>query len=173
MKIILSGYMGSGKSAVGKVLSQKIGLPFIDLDDQISKKEGKSIPEIFKSSGEIYFRKREGEMLLELLESNKEFILALGGGTPCYGRNLAALKENEEVELVYLKTSLQELLKRLFKERAQRPVISHLDSHELLEDFIRKHLFERSYYYNQSEHIISTDSRTSEEVAVEILEALN
>lgn len=173
MKIILSGYMGSGKSIVGKVLSQKTGLPFIDLDDQIIKKEGREIPEIFKNSGEIYFRKREGEVLLELLESNEDFILALGGGTPCYGRNLAALKGSEEVKLIYLKTSLQELLKRLYGERAQRPVISHLDTPELLEDFIRKHLFERAYYYNESEYIVSTDAKTTEEVADEILGSLN
>src|SRR6056297_2073188 len=119
MKIILAGYMGSGKSAVGKVLAQKTGLPFIDLDEQISIREGKNIPEIFKTSGEIYFRKREGEVLLELLASEEDFILALGGGTPCYGKNLNALKENRDVKLVYLKTSLHELLDRLYHERDQ------------------------------------------------------
>lgn len=173
MKIILAGYMGSGKTAVGTVLAQKTGLPFIDLDEQISDREGKDIPEIFKTSGEIYFRKREAEILLELLNSEEDFILALGGGTPCYGKNLSALKENEDVKLIYLKTSLQELLERLYDEREKRPVISHLTSREELEDFVRKHLFERAYYYNQSEYIISTNARTTEEIAAEIMGRLN
>lgn len=173
MKIILSGYMGSGKTAVGTVLAHKTGLPFVDLDEQIKKREGRDIPEIFKSSGEIYFRKREGEVLLELLNSEEDFILSLGGGTPCYGKNLEVLKENKDVQLIYLKTSLQELLERLKQEREQRPVISHLQTDEELEDFIRKHLFERAYYYNQSEFIISTDAKTPEEIATEILQRLN
>ena len=173
MKIILLGYMGSGKTMVGRVLSEKTGLSFVDLDQEISEREGKSIPEIFRTSGEIYFRKREGEVLQELLHSKEDFVLALGGGTPCYGSNLANLKANNEVELVYLKTSLQELLNRLATEREQRPVISHLDSPELLEDFVRKHLFERTYYYNQSDLIISTDGKMPEEIAGEILEHLN
>lgn len=173
MKIILSGYMGSGKTEVGRALSEKNGLPFLDLDEQISAREGKSISEIFETKGEIYFRKREAEVLKDLLQSQEDFILALGGGTPCYGNNMALLKDKEEVTVVYLKTSLQELLKRLSGEREQRPLINHLDSAELLEDFIRKHLFERTYYYNQSDLIISTDGKTSEVIAGELLEKLN
>lgn len=173
MKIILLGYMGSGKTVVGRALSGTIGLPFLDLDEQISAKEEKSISEIFETKGEIYFRKREAEVLQDLMQLPEDFILALGGGTPCYGNNLALLKDQKEVILVYLKTSLQELLKRLSGEREQRPLISHLNSAELLEDFIRKHLFERTYYYNQSDLVISTDGKTSEVIAAEVLEKLN
>jgi len=173
MKIILSGYMGSGKTAVGNELSKKTGLSFIDLDEEISRREGRDIPEIFKISGEIYFRKKEGEVLQELLETKEDFILSLGGGTPCYGKNLQLLQETAEAKMIYLKTSLDELTNRLFAERETRPLIAHLNSRELLEDFIRKHLFERTYYYNQSDQIISTDDKTPEEIAQEILEALN
>lgn len=173
MKIILSGYMGSGKTAVGNELSKKTGHPFKDLDEEISRREGRDIPEIFKTSGEIYFRKKEGEVLQELLSSKDEYILSLGGGTPCYGKNLQLLQENSEVKLVYLKTSLEELTNRLFAEREQRPLIAHLDSRELLEDFIRKHLFERTYYYNQSDLVISTDDRSPEEIAEEVLKILD
>lgn len=173
MKIILTGYMGSGKTIVGKALSNKTALPYIDLDEKISELEGKTISEIFESSGEIYFRRKEGEVLQKLLKTNDDFILSLGGGTPCYGNNLALIKETEGARLVYLKTSLEELLKRLTSEIDHRPLISHLRSPELLEDFIRKHLFERTYYYNQSERIISTDGKNAEEIASEILEKLD
>lgn len=173
MKIILSGYMGSGKTAVGNELSKKTGHPFKDLDEEISRREGRDIPEIFKTSGEIYFRKKESEVLKELLNSEEDLILSLGGGTPCYGKNLQLLQENSEAILVYLKTGLDELTNRLFGEKDQRPLIAHLDSRELLEDFIRKHLFERTYYYSQSDQIISTDDKTPEGIAQEILEALN
>ena len=173
MKIILSGYMGSGKTAVGNELSKITGHPFKDLDEEISRREGRDIPEIFKTSGEIYFRKNESEVLQELLNSKEEYILSLGGGTPCYGKNLQLLQQNSEVKLVYLKTSLEELTNRLSWEREKRPLIAHLDTRELLEDFIRKHLFERTYYYNQSDLIISTDKKSPQEIADEILKNLN
>lgn len=173
MKIILSGYMGSGKTAVGNELSKKSGLPFLDLDEEISRREGREIPEIFENSGEIYFRRKESEVLEELLESQEDYVLSLGGGTPCYGKNLQLLQNHTEVKMVYLKTGLEELTNRLFAERNQRPLISHLKTRELLEDFIRKHLFERTYYYNQSDLIIATDDKSPEEIVKEILERLD
>lgn len=173
MKIILSGYMGSGKSAVGDVLAEKTKLNFIDLDQEISKREGRGIKEIFSESGEIYFRKKESEVLKDLLNSDTDFILSLGGGTPCYGKNLSLMKEVSEGELVYLKTSLDELTRRLEAEKDSRPLIQHLQSREELEDFIRKHLFERTYYYNQSDLIISTDGKAIEDIAEEIFQKLS
>jgi shikimate kinase len=173
MKIILLGYMGSGKSAVGNALLRKSGLPFKDLDEEISRREKRSITEIFKSSGEIYFRKKESEVLEELVNSKEDFVLSLGGGTPCYGKNLQLLQQNTETALIYLKTNLDELTNRLFAEREKRPLIAHLDSRELLEDFIRKHLFERTYYYNQSDLIFTTDEKTPDDLAQEILNSLD
>lgn len=173
MKIILSGYMGSGKTAVGNELSKRSNLPFLDLDEEISRREGRDIPEIFKTSGEIYFRKKESEVLQEVLDLPEDYILSLGGGTPCYGKNLQLLQNDPDVKLVYLKTGLEELTTRLFAERNQRPLISHLHTRELLGDFIRKHLFERTYYYNQSDLTVSTDEKSPEEIVKEILERLN
>ncbi len=169
MKIILSGYMGSGKSGVGMSLAAKKGLPFLDLDEEIAKAEQKDIPQIFESSGEIYFRKKETEILTSLLKSGDDFILSLGGGTPCYANNLELMKNNKDTTLVYLKTSLEELKKRLWNGRFSRPLISHLESPEVLEDFIRKHLFERTYYYNQSDMTVVTDGKRIEEVSEEIV----
>lgn len=168
MKIILLGYMGTGKTAVGELLKEILHLPFYDLDALISNSEGKSISEIFRTSGEIYFRKKEAEILSKKVNSEEDFILALGGGTPCYGNNLKILNENPNTVLIYLKSSLEELKRRLWKEKEQRPLINHLETEDLLEDFIRKHLFERSFYYNQSQIIISTDGKSVAEVSEEI-----
>lgn len=172
MKIILSGYMGSGKTGVGKLLAHRIQLPFLDLDVLISSAENRSITEIFEYSGEIYFRKKESELLSKKVNSEEDFILALGGGTPCYGNNLETLQKNPDVILIYLKTSINELKKRLLPEIEHRPLISHLKSEKLLEDFIGKHLFERSFYYSQSQIIISTDGKTLEDISEEIAQKL-
>lgn len=169
MKIILSGYMGSGKSGVGQLLSAKMELPFLDLDEEIVRVEQREIPEIFKDSGEIYFRRKETEILGTLLNSPEDFILSLGGGTPCYANNLDLIKNNSNTSLVYLKTSLEELKRRLWEGRFSRPLISHLETPGVLEDFIRKHLFERTYYYNQSDIIVSTEDKTMEEVAEDVI----
>lgn len=173
MKIILSGYMGSGKSIVGKALGEQLNLKFLDLDDEISREENLDIPEIFKQKGEIYFRRKEAEVLKQLLEKEGSFVLALGGGTPCYGKNLQLIKETSDATLIYLKTSLLQLKERLLSEKDQRPLIKDLDTPEVLEDFIRKHLFERTFYYNQSEVIILTDDKTVPEIVSDIVVKLN
>ena len=173
MKIIIVGYMGSGKSAVGKALASEIKLPFLDLDNEISTIEKKTIPEIFSTKGEIYFRRREEEVLKKLLEQEENYVLSLGGGTPCYGKNLQTIKETSEAISIYLKTGLLQLKKRLIGEKDSRPLIQDLKTPEVLEDFIRKHLFERTFYYNQSDLIISTDGKPVKKVVEEIRGKLN
>ena len=173
MKIILAGYMGSGKSVVGKALSEDLNLKFLDLDSEISKEENLSIPEIFAGKGEIYFRRKEAEVLKQLLEKEEDFILSLGGGTPCYGKNLQLIKDSAGAILIYLKTGLHELKNRLLAEKDHRPLIKDLKTPEVLEDFIRKHLFERTYYYNQSDLIIETDNKDIPEITSEIKAKLN
>ncbi|MBC7195223.1 MAG: shikimate kinase, partial [Caldisericia bacterium] len=79
-KITLSGFMGSGKTKIGKILSNKLGLPHFDLDEEIEKRENKKISEIFKFSGEKYFRDIEKKLLKEFLEKEEDLILSLGGG---------------------------------------------------------------------------------------------
>lgn len=165
--------MGSGKTAVGKALATHKNLPFKDLDAEIVLREKRTIPEIFEESGEIYFRRREAEVLKELLEQEEDYILSLGGGTPCYGKNLEEIKNTPQLKMVYLKTGLLQLKERLLKEKDERPLIRNFDSPEALEDFIRKHLFERSFYYSQSDIIISTDEKTVAAVVEEITTQLN
>ena len=160
MKIFLNGYMGSGKSLIGKMLSDSMGYPYVDMDDQIEIMEGTSIHEIFQKKGELYFRKLENDVLKDILASNSDMIISLGGGTPCYGNNFELIKADPENITMYLKASVEQLTQRLFLEKVHRPVISHLDTKEQLEEFIRKHLFERAYYYNQSKIIVDVDHAT-------------
>ena len=142
MKLIITGYMGSGKTAVGKALAAETGLEFLDLDKEISNKEGRSISEIFAGSGEIYFRRKETEVLKDLLQQEKEFILSLGGGTPCYGKNLQLIKDEPGATSVYLKTGIEELKQRLINEKESRPLIKELES----DQFFIGHVIEEEVF---------------------------
>lgn len=172
MKIFLLGYMGSGKSYIGKRLSDKLGYDFLDMDNQIEEKEGKSISEIFDKKGEVYFRKLERRTLEELIQREEPAVVSLGGGTPCYGDNMELIKNASDIASFYLKLNITNLTDRLDKEKEHRPMISHLEDREKLEEFIRKHLFERGFYYNQSDHVISCDEKSADEIIAEISEKL-
>lgn len=167
-KIVLLGYMGSGKTTVGKSLAEHLELPFIDLDDYIEQEAGMSIPEIFRDKGEIRFRKLESSALRSLIGKQSGFVLALGGGTPCYAGNLEVIESDETAISVYLKCSLANLVDRLWPERGHRPLISHLEDRSELDDFIRKHLFERTYYYNRADKIIDCDALNVHEIVEKI-----
>ncbi|MCH4823440.1 shikimate kinase [Gramella lutea] len=172
MKIFLLGYMGSGKSFIGKRLAERIGQEFIDFDEEIEKREKSTISDIFQQKGEIYFRKLELKVLKEMIALEKSVVVSLGGGTPCYGDNMELIKAAEDIESIYLKLNIENLTNRLEKEKEKRPLISHLKKREDLEDFIRKHLFERGFVYSQSQHIINCDSKTAEEIINEIEDRL-
>ncbi|MDR9457384.1 MAG: shikimate kinase [Salegentibacter sp.] len=172
MKIFLAGYMGSGKSLLGKQLAKRLNHDFLDLDDQIEVMEGNSIHDIFGEKGELYFRKLETKVLKDVLEDHSDLVVSLGGGTPCYGKNLELIKETPNSKIIYLKASVQELTRRLFPEKIHRPVISHLETREALEEFIRKHMFERGYYYHQSDIIVNVDNAEPEDILNEIMEKL-
>ncbi len=173
MKIVLCGYMGCGKSTGGQLLSKKMNFDFVETDTEIEKKENSSITDIFQKNGEIYFRKVENRVLKEVLGSSKNEVISLGGGTPCYANNLHLLKSNEEVKLFYLKMTAQNLTARLIQEKQKRPIINHLQTEEELEEYIRKHLFERQFYYLQSDFIIDANTKTVEELGEEIIKLLH
>lgn len=168
MILVLIGYMGGGKSLVGNVLSDLLNYKYLDLDEYIENQEKKSIKDIFSERGEIYFRKKESGYLKEVLDSNENIVISLGGGTPCFAGNLEMIKNKKGIHSIYLQTSLEELTKRLFSERNKRPLIAHLTSMDDLKDFIRKHLFERSFYYNQADHKIITDQKDAQTISKEI-----
>jgi len=167
MRLILLGYMGSGKSSIGKILSNTLHVPLIDLDEHIVSHEKMSIADIFKDKGEIYFRRKETEYLSELLLHKDNFILAVGGGTPCYGNNMNIINSNSIS--IYLKSSINTIYDRVSNEKnkSKRPLISEIKNDDLKE-FIAKHLFERSPYYEKANFTIITDHKTQKEVAEEI-----
>ena len=164
MNLILIGYMGSGKSYIGRKLAEELNYGYLDLDDYIQQKEKKTISEIFSDHGEIYFRKKESIYMKELLDGVKNYVISLGGGTPCFAGNMEAIKNADHTKSIYLKTGIKTLLDRLFSEKEHRPLIAHLKEKDDLEDFIRKHLFERSFYYNQADIIINTDDRQIDKI---------
>jgi len=168
MKIVLIGYMGSGKSTIGKQLADFLNIQFKDLDQEIERVEKQSIEEIFSNKGEIYFRRKEIEVLKSVLKTNSSIILATGGGTPCFGNTMEYLKNTKEVKTIYLKATIKTLVTRLYKERKQRPLIAHINTPEKLKDFISKHLFERSYYYNLASIKVDTDDLYMKEILEEI-----
>ena len=173
MKIVLIGYMGSGKTAVGQLLASRLKVSFKDLDHEIEIIEEKTISQIFSEKGEIYFRKAEIKILKDILNDQNNLVLATGGGTPCYSNVMDLLNSDKNCITIYLNSSLNTLTDRNFNEKCKRPLISHLSTKEELKDFIAKHLFERSFYYNQSSYKIKTDGLTVEEVVNEIIQGIN
>jgi len=159
--------MASGKSSIGKKLAKKLNLSFLDLDDHIAENEMISVPEIFKKKGEVYFRKKETEYLNDLLHQNKDFILAVGGGTPCYSNNMELINKN--AKSIYLKASINTIYSKLSKPRnkQKRPLISTIDNSDLKE-FIAKHLFERASYYEQADLTVEIDNKTKNKIVEEI-----
>ena len=168
MNISLIGYMGSGKTTVGKILAKQLGRTFIDLDHFIENAHDRTIPEIFREKGEIGFRKIEREMLENLLQK-ENIILSLGGGTPAYYNNMHLI--NQLSHSVYLQTPLNELTERLCKNKEQRPLLLHLEDDELAE-YIAKHLFERRAFYEQAHTHFKTQQMNPQDVALLLIEHL-
>ena len=166
MKVVLLGYMASGKSSVGRSLASKLGYHFIDLDEEISNRVGMDVPIIFSEKGEIFFRRKEAEVLMDILEQDKHMVLSLGGGTPCYGRNMQIVNERTPYSF-YLNLPIGSLVERISKEKEQRPLVARISDVELPE-FIGKHLFERMPYYAQAHHSILANGKTVEDIANEI-----
>lgn len=147
MKIFLIGFMGSGKSYWGRRLSQKLGIPFFDLDEQVTAHAGKPIPEIFASEGEEQFRLVEKETLYIISESHDSFVMACGGGTPCFFNNIEYM--NASGITVWINPAAQVLFDRLVHEKPGRPLIRDL-SDEQLRSFIGRKYADRRIYYEQA-----------------------
>ncbi|QWX84494.1 AAA family ATPase [Cellulophaga sp. HaHaR_3_176] len=166
MKIVLVGYMGSGKSTIGKLLSKKLKINFIDLDEYIESELKSSVSDIFKERGELFFRKKEHEYVKKIMEEKKSFILSTGGGTPCYSNNLGVISDKTD-NVFYLKVSISGLISRLTLEKDSRPLIKNIKEDDLPE-FIGKHLFERNNFYLQAKNVITCDDKSAEEIVIEV-----
>jgi shikimate kinase len=155
--VYIVGFMGAGKSTLGRKLANAFDADFIDLDKYIELKEGKKIHEIFEEKGENYFRKSEAESLREI-KSDKNLFVATGGGTPCHSENMRWMKENGVV--IYLNIPPQILIGRLKNNDGTRPLIKSLTEEQLAEFVIDK-LSERSDFYEMADIIVSHNKNLS------------
>lgn len=158
MNIILTGYMGSGKSVIGAELANKLGFKFIDLDTFIEENEQQSISNIFKYKGDVFFRNIETKYLIKILANNNRIVLSLGGGTPCYNNNFEIINSSNNTSF-YLKNSNTVISKRLFNEKKLRPIISNISTEKKMLEFVSKHLFEREYYYLKANFLVDCNQK--------------
>lgn len=144
--LFLIGYMGCGKSTLGRALNRATGLDFIDLDHYIENRFHTTISEMFASGGEERFRRAERAMLEEVCGFN-DTIIACGGGTPCFFNNMELM--NESGTTVWLTTPIDRIYERLSRNRAKRPILANKTDAELM-DFIVNALREREPFYSQA-----------------------
>lgn len=168
MILVFLGYMASGKSTVGKHVAEILNYSFIDLDTYIEEKEKMKVKDIFETKGEIYFRKIEHAYLKDIINEQKKCVLSLGGGTPCFYDSVDWLNTINNVKTIYLKASIDVITTRLVNDTI-RPLISHLKSKEEIKEFIAKHLFERSFFYNKAQIKLNTNDLSTEEISEKIL----
>jgi shikimate kinase len=160
-KIFLIGFMGSGKTTLGKKIASHLHLNFIDMDDFIEQKVGRSISSIFEKEGEAHFRSLEHEALKELL-SKDNVLVSAGGGTPCYYNNMELI--NAEAQSVYLKVEPEMLLGRLKGATGKRPLLANLSNEELRLQISEK-LAVREPFYMQSKIIHASKGSPNKDLA--------
>lgn len=156
MRIVLLGFMGSGKSTIGKLLAHRMGLRFTDLDEFIEKESGKKIDEIFTVEGEDSFRKLERNYFRRLMRRNNQ-VIATGGGTPCFFNTMEIIRQKSVS--VYLKASTAALHKRLGIDKKSRPLLKNINPEEMPK-FIREKLLLREKFYLCSDITISCGIKT-------------
>ena len=149
-RIILIGYMGAGKTTVGKALSKELGIIFYDLDWYIENRMRKSVSQIFAERGEEGFRKMEHNMLHEVAEF-EDVIISCGGGTPCFYDNMDYL--NQQGQTVYLKATPEVLYKHLLMGKGERPLLKGKSPEELI-TFIREQLEKREPFYSKAKYTL-------------------
>ncbi|MBR6962055.1 MAG: shikimate kinase [Prevotella sp.] len=149
-RIIIIGYMGAGKTTVGKALSKELGIPFYDLDWYIESRMHKTVAQLFAERGEEEFRKVERNMLHEVAEF-EDVVISCGGGTPCFFDNMEYL--NQQGETVYLKADPEVLYGHLLMGKTVRPLLVGKSKEELLA-FIREQLEKREPFYTKAKHTL-------------------
>ena len=149
-RIILIGYMGAGKTTIGKALSKELGIIFYDLDWYIESRMRKTVSEIFAERGEEGFRKIEYNMLHEVAEF-EDVIISCGGGTPCFFDNMDYL--NQQGLTVYLKAEPEVLYKHLQMAKVERPLLKGKSKEELL-TFIKEQLDKREPFYTKARYTL-------------------
>lgn len=152
-RIIIVGYMGAGKTTVGRMLAKELGIQFYDLDWYIESRMHKTVPELFSERGEEGFRQVERNMLHEVAEF-EDVVISCGGGTPCFFDNMEYM--NSRGETVYLKASADVLHAHLKMGKVERPIIKG-KSPEELKLFVASQLKQREAFYDKAKHTLDVN----------------
>ena len=170
MKLFLIGYMGCGKSSLGKKLAKRADFEFVDMDSIIEQREGAPVADIFHYAGEEYFRKTERAVIEEIGDAVGNYIVSTGGGVPTWEDNMERM--NAIGSTVYLRRPAQQIASRLSPHgRQKRPKLRGLNDEELVE-FMTKNMAEREPFYSKATHIIECASYSDEEIIEIILSKL-
>ncbi len=159
------GLPGSGKSTFGKALADQLAVPFIDLDTVIVDTEKRSIPTIFSEQGEDYFRLAEQKALQQVIDSHHSFLLATGGGTPCFFDNMDKMLEAGKV--LFLNVSLEEITQRVQAQKGTRPLIQQQSDSEVLENLNK--LYKKRLPYYKKAHVVLNDDAIQVDIAIKRL----
>ncbi|MBP2651160.1 MAG: Shikimate kinase [Firmicutes bacterium] len=159
--IVLIGFMGSGKTSIGRLLAAKVGRRFIDVDKEIENEAGMTITDMFAAHGEAYFRQKEAEYIL-LVSHRRSAVIATGGGVVLNHENIKNLGKNGVI--ISLSASVDTILERTGR-RSTRPLLNRPDR----ADVIAKLLADRTELYNQADYIINTDGVTPQKITEEII----
>ncbi|HEY8401008.1 MAG TPA: shikimate kinase [Cytophagaceae bacterium] len=147
MRVVLTGLPGSGKSTLGKSLAARLNLTFLDTDHLITEEENRSIEKIFSQDGEAYFRNKEREVLLKVLEK-EDVVIATGGGAPCFFDNMEQI--NKKAISIYIDPPVRAIASRLMNDKSNiRPMVAGKSAQEVLE-FLEMKIKERRPYYSQA-----------------------
>ena len=167
-RIILVGYMGSGKTTVGRALAKELGLQFYDLDWYIESRRHKTVPQIFAERGEEGFREIERNMLHEVAEF-EDIVLSCGGGTPCFFDNMDYM--NGQGDVIWLKADAEVLYKHLLMGKTERPLLKGKPPEELI-TFIKEQLEWREPYYSKARHVLDVSLMdTYEKINISVTKA--
>ena len=163
--IFLIGYMGAGKTSVGRALAHRYGLEHIDLDWRIEQRFHQKISDMFATIGEEGFRRRERNMLHEVM-GMENVVVSVGGGTPCFFDNMEQM--NAEGHTIYLQCSVGVLVERIMRSQNKRPIVANKTKEELMK-FVAEHLVERESSYLKAKHILHTTELNLSEINIDFV----